>query len=105
MRMTVAFLPVFFFAVVAGHAQDLKRLDLDRPSELGMTIAADSGTKTQGAASIRVETRWPTTVCLGQVSGLTVEDATLLYKAAVKTELEGTAFLEMWGRAAVKGKK
>ena len=35
-------------------------------------------------------------MCLGEVDGLNVENATLMYTAKVKSELEGSAYLEMW---------
>jgi hypothetical protein len=41
---------------------------------------------------------WPTTVCLGEVSGLDIENAKLIYKAQLKTDLQGSAYLEMWVR-------
>jgi hypothetical protein len=33
---------------------------------------------------------------LGEVTGLDIDGAKLVYKARVKSDLEGTAFLEMW---------
>ncbi len=85
-------------AVVGGsaYAQDLKRLNLDDASVIGTTIQTDTQVKAEGKGSIKVTTQWPTTICLGEVTGLNVEDAKLVYKAKVKSDLEGTAFLEMW---------
>jgi hypothetical protein len=80
----------------AANAQDLKKLSLDDPSSLGLKIESDAAVKTEGKASIRITTAWPTTVCLGEVTGLNVEDAKLVFKAKVKSDLQGGAFLEMW---------
>ena len=77
-------------------AEDLKRLNLDDASLIGTTIQTDSKVKTEGKSSVKITTIHPTTVCLGEVDGLDVENATLIYTAKVKSELEGTAFLEMW---------
>jgi hypothetical protein len=85
-------------ALVAGsaYAEDLKKLSLDEASTLGTTIQADTQVKTEGKGSIRISTQSPTTICLGEVSGLNIENAKLIYKAKVKTDLEGSVYLEMW---------
>jgi hypothetical protein len=77
-------------------AQDLKKLNLDDASVIGTTIQTDAQVKAEGKGSIKITTQWPTTVCLGEVSGLNIEGATLVYKANVKSDLEGTAYLELW---------
>lgn len=78
------------------QAQELKKLSLDDVSSLGLTVQADAKVKTEGKASIKITTAWPTTVCLGEVTGLDVEEAKLVFRAKVKTELDGNAVLEMW---------
>ena len=45
---------------------------------------------------MKITTRWPTTVHLAEVVGPDVEDAMLVYRARVKSDLDGAAFLEMW---------
>ena len=77
-------------------AVDLERLSLDDAASIGTTIQTESKIKTEGKGSIRITTKYPTTVRLGEVSGLDVENAKLLYTAKVKSELDGAAFLEMW---------
>jgi hypothetical protein len=77
-------------------AQDLKRISLDDTSALGLQIQSDSAMKAEGKASIKISTKWPTTVCLAEVTGPDVQNAKLVYKAKVKSDLQGTAFLEMW---------
>jgi hypothetical protein len=96
--MKRALLIFFLLIVVAslGYSEDLKKLKLDDASALGTTIQTDIHVKAEGKASVKITTRWPTTICLGEVSGLDVENAKLLYKAKVKSDLDGTAFLEMW---------
>ena len=37
---------------------------------------------------------------LGEVSGVNIESAKLVYKAKVKSSLKGTAYLEMWAHVA-----
>ena len=73
------------------------KLDLDDASSLGTTVSRDPKVKQEGNGSIKITTLWPTTICLGEVEGLNVENGQLIYRAQVKREkLEGTAFLEMW---------
>ncbi len=83
-------------AAVSARAEDLKRLNLDDASVIGTVIQTDTQVKVEGKASIKITTAWPTTICLGEVAGLDVENATLIYKARVKSDLDGTAFLELW---------
>lgn len=82
----------------ASSAQELKKLSLDDASLAGTTVKSDTEVKTEGTASIRITTKWPTTICLDEVSELEIEEARLIYSAKVKTELDdtGNAFLEMW---------
>ena len=82
--------------VVQSHAGDLKRLNLDDASSLGLSIETDSRIKVEGTGSIKISTLWPTSVCLGEITGLDIENAKLVYTAKVKSSLNGTAFLEMW---------
>ena len=79
-------------------SQELKRISLDDASGLGLQIQSDSTVKTEGKASIKITTKWPTTVCLAEVPGPDIENAMLVYKAKVKSDFQGqgTAFLEMW---------
>ena len=89
---------VIILALTTGLAiaDDLERLNLDDATSIGTTIRTDSKIKTEGTGSVRITTKYPTTVCLGEVTGLNVENAKLLYTAKVKSELDGVAFLEMW---------
>jgi hypothetical protein len=60
-------------------------------------VTFDREVTTDGNGALRVEASAPTVVRLYEVSGLTIDDARLIYRAKVKTEnLEGTAYLEMW---------
>jgi len=77
-------------------AEDLKKISLDDASTLGTRIETDTKVKVEGKGSIKITTAWPTVVCLGEVKGLNIENAKLVYKAKVKADLKGTAFLEMW---------
>ncbi|OGV70186.1 MAG: hypothetical protein A2283_24190 [Lentisphaerae bacterium RIFOXYA12_FULL_48_11] len=92
----VEIIAVVLLTQIPIHAQELKKLSLDDASSIGLTIKTDTGVKTEGKASIKITTAWPTTVCLGEVIGVDLEEAKLVFKAKVKTELEGDAFLEMW---------
>lgn len=96
------FVAVCSFMVVAlgavGRAEEpdhVTKLALDDPAEAGLVIEPDKEDKKEGPASLRVTTKWPTTVCLGQVKP-DVEGGTLVYTAEAKCNLKGTAMLEMW---------
>ena len=85
--------------VLAGSpalAEELVKLSLDDASSLGLKIERDARVKVEGTGSIKISTQHPTTVCLGEITGLDLENATLIYRARVKSQLEGSALLEMW---------
>ena len=69
---------------------------MDEASVIGTTIQSDTEIKAEGKGSIKIKTQWPTTICLGEVASVDVENGKLVYKAKVKSDLDGTAFLEMW---------
>ena len=96
MKLVVAV--VLVLAVVCGPtlADDLKKLNLDDASTIGLRIETDLSVKVEGRGSVRITTQWPTTVCLGEVAGLDIDNARLMYTAKVKSDLDGVAFLEMW---------
>jgi hypothetical protein len=79
-----------------SRAEDLRKLTLDDASVIGTTIQTDTQVKAEGKGSIKITTQWPTTICLGEVDRLDIENAKLVYKAKVKSDLDGTAYLEMW---------
>ena len=96
MRQTLLIFSLLALVASSGYAEELKRLSLDDASAIGTTIQTDTQVKTEGKGSIKITTQWPTTICLGEVTGLNVENAKLLYKAKVKSDLDGSAFLELW---------
>jgi len=92
-------LPILaLLTLIAGlaRAEDLKKLSLDDASVIGTTIQTDTQVKAEGKGSIKITTQWPTTICLGEVASVDIENAKLVYKAKVKSDLDGTAFLELW---------
>ena len=91
----IAILLGLFFCT-PSMASDLKKLSLDDIATLGLTIQNDASVKLEGNGSIKISTLWPTTICLGEFTGLDIENAKLIYQADVKSQLEGTALLEMW---------
>ena len=97
MTIYTAFALLFFLLIPSAQAKELKKLTLDDAGSLGTTVSTDQQVRFEGKGAIRISTLWPTTICLGEVSELNVDDAKLVYQAMVKSEnLEGTAFLEMW---------
>jgi len=98
MRASVIVVAALALATVTGRAEELKKMSLDDASSASPKIEVDAKVKVEGASSLKITTRWPATVCLGEVAGPDVENAKLVYSAKVKTELEGagTAFLELW---------
>jgi hypothetical protein len=96
MKRTLVIVTISLLLSSLATADDLRRLPLDDASTIGTTIQTDTEVKTEGKGSVKITTQWPTTICLGEVSGLGVENAKLVYRAKVKSELVGIAFLEMW---------
>jgi len=96
MKCTLTIATILAFVSGLAMADELNKLSLDDPSAIGTTIQTDSNVKTEGKGSIKIITQHPTTVCLGEVTDLDIENANLVYKAKVKSELNGVAFLEMW---------
>ena len=79
-----------------SRAEEVRKPPLDDASMIGTTIQTDTQVKAEGKASIKITTQWPMTICLGEVARIDIENAKLVYKAKVKSDLDGTAFLEMW---------
>ena len=96
MNRIITILSVIVLLCSPVLADDLKRLSLDDASTIGTTIQTDLNVKIEGQGSVKITTKQPTTVCLGEVTGLDVENARLVYHAKVKSDLDGVAFLEMW---------
>ncbi len=96
MRLAISTFALLAFIASSACAEELKKLNLDDASAIGTTIQTDTQVKAEGKASIKITTMWPTTICLGEVTGLNIENAKLSYKAKAKSDLDGTAFLEMW---------
>lgn len=86
-----------FLPLSVGRAEELGMLNLDDAAALGTTIENDAMVKAEGQGSIKISAKGPVIICLGEVSGLDVDNAQLIYQARVKSEnLVGNAFLEMW---------
>ena len=96
MKLTLSVFAMLVLVASSAYSEDLKKLDLDDATAIGTTIQTDTQMKAEGKGSIKITTQWPTTICLGEVTSLNVENAKLVYKAKVKSNLDGTAFLEMW---------
>lgn len=92
----VAVLGLVSLSARRSCAEELKSIGLDDATKIGLRIETDTNEKVEGKSSIKITTRWPTTICLGEVDGLDVENARLIYSAQIKSEVEGTAYLEMW---------
>jgi hypothetical protein len=100
MRVTLTVVMALTMATVVGLGGDLKRLSLDDEMSASPQIEGDAEVKVEGLSSLKITTQWPATVCLGEVDGPDIEDAKLVFSAKVKTELDGTAFLELWAHVA-----
>ena len=95
----VAFVAMILGPVPGSNAEprEIVTVPLDWAETLGTRIAADPEVKTDGEASIRIVTRWPTVINLAEVIGPGVAPATLIYEADVRSkDLIGSAYLEIW---------
>lgn len=96
MRRATSLACVLALLAGEGLARDLTRLDLDDASRIGTVIETDRVIKSQGEGAVRITTQGPVTICLGEVTGPQIEDAQLWYRAKVKSDLDGSAYLELW---------
>jgi len=96
MKIVLAVFAMLVLVAGSTYSEDLNKLNLDDATAIGTTIQTDTRVKAEGKGSIKITTQGPATICLGEVAGLNIENAKLVYKAKVKSNLEGTAFLEMW---------
>ncbi|TWT96811.1 Regulatory protein BlaR1 [Botrimarina colliarenosi] len=83
-------------AQLAPGDTELVTLSLDDAAESATRIETDRDVKVEGAASTRITTQWPTTVCLAEVEKPDVDGTQLVYTAQVKSDLDQSASLEMW---------
>jgi hypothetical protein len=98
MRVIFTVVLVTLLATIVAKAGELEKLSLDNALSASPRIESDAQVKAEGSSSIKITTKWPTTVFLEEVSGPKVENAKLIYSAKVKAQLQpgGTAFLELW---------
>ncbi|MBT8352131.1 MAG: hypothetical protein KJO26_12990 [Deltaproteobacteria bacterium] len=103
-RLSTIFALLLLLSPTAVEATEIKRLPLENADSIGTKISTDYDAKVEGTGAIKITTLWPTTICLGEVPGLSVDNVKLIFHAKVKSEkFEGKAYLEMW--CFVKGKK
>ena len=86
----------FLFSDRGAVGEELATLSLDDHCDIGCVIETDSESKVEGKASVKITTKWPATICLGEVKGPTIEEAQLVYTAKVKTSITGAVGLELW---------
>lgn len=96
MRHFILITVLIFFGINICGADELKKINLDNDSIITPKIQFDSKMKIEGKGSIKVITRWPTTICLGEFSDIEIENAVLEYHAKIKSQLKGEVYLEMW---------
>ncbi len=67
-------------------------------------VQLDTDISSDGRGALRIDAKEPMTVPLFEVTGLDIDNATLLYQASLQSEkLDGQAYLEMWLRFPGKG--
>ena len=93
---TAAIFVTLILATIPLKAEELIKLGLGDISSISPKLEADSNVKVEGKSSLRITTTWPTTVHLGEVIEPDIENAQLIYTAMVKSELDGSAYLELW---------
>ena len=104
MRRTFVFTCLLVFCFfLHGFCDDFFMINLDDTKDLGLIISSDHEVKSEGKGSLKISTKWPTVVCIGEVKDLTLDNSKLVYKAKVKSDFKGEIFLEMW--AFVGGQK
>lgn len=79
-----------------SKAEEIVRVSMDRLDNLGLRLQIDETQKTEGLGALKIDTQWATSVCLGQITDLNLENSQVVFNARVRTQLQGTAYLEMW---------
>jgi hypothetical protein len=103
--MKKTFISILFVTIVtvATNAKSIKKLDLEDLSSITPQITTDSKVKSAGKSSLKIRSKWPATICLGEIKCENIENCKLVYSAKIKTEIKGLVFLEMW--VTVNGKQ
>lgn len=87
---------ILLMPLQVSWAEEVARIPLDSLDHLGLRLQIDPAQKTEGQGILKIETLWATSVCLGQISDVNLDNTQLVFSARVRTQLEGEAFLEMW---------
>ena len=96
MKYGIVVIGLIILVASPAFTEELLTLSLDDRTTAYPVIEVDKEVKTEGAGALKITTRWPTTVNLGETADLEIEDGKLIYIADVKTEFRGEVFLEMW---------
>lgn len=100
--LAVFFVSSIVLMATSAFAESVVTASLDSAKKIATLIETDRRVKAEGDGSIKVTTAWPTMVPLHDASDLSIDNATLVYSAKVRSkDLIGKAYLEMWVR--VKG--
>jgi hypothetical protein len=86
--------------------EELKTFPLDDLEQVRAVtgISMDTSVSSDGRGALRIDAAEPMVVPLFEVTDVSVEEAVLVYQAALRSEnLDGKAFLEMWVRIPGKG--
>ena len=79
MKRVLAILAVLALISTPIFAEDLKKLSVDDASFASPWIQTDPTVKTEGKGSIKITTKWPTTVYLGEVTGLNIVSVRFIF--------------------------
>ncbi len=93
-------------ASACSRTPDLRRFSLDTLEGViqNARMEIDRGEKAQGSGSLRVMVDEPSVIRLFETGALEIDDATLVYRARLRTEnVQGNVYLEMWCRFPGKG--
>jgi hypothetical protein len=96
MKKSICLLVISFLFSIPSFAEELQRFSLDDVSAVSPIIQTDSEIKTEGGASTRITARRPVTVFIAESVDINSENAKLIYKADVKSDIRGAVYLEMW---------
>lgn len=72
------------FLGTSALAELILTLPLDDVKNLGTTIHSDATIRAEGRAAARITTQWPTTICLGVIPHVGVDNSKLIFQAQVK---------------------
>ena len=94
MKTRLAVVTILALTTCLTRGEDLIKFSMDTVPTNGPKIEVDAKEKVEGNGSLKITTQWPTTVCVGEVTGPDIENGKLTFNAKVKADLDGIVWID-----------